>query len=334
MTILSEFFGSGYSMNKKPVVIAHRGASGYLPELSLPGLAAACAFGADYVELDAIMTKDDRVIVFHDHYLDAMTNVAGLFPGKKRNDGWHYAIDFTLAEIKTLRLHERIHTNSGKQMYPSRFPADSAVHFEIPTLEEVIELIQGLNASMGRSVGIYIEPKGPSYHRQGGKNIEEALLHVFKQYGYASRDSRCYIQSFEPESITYMRHTLKSDLKMVQLIGDTAWEETPGVDYTTMRTPGGLDAVARYADLVGPWMSHLVIDEGKGKPPTHTRIVEWAHERSLDVHTYTFRADVMPSYAAGFDDLLDIFFNRVGVDGIFTDFPDRAIDFLHARGLR
>ena len=321
-------------MNKKPLVMAHRGASGYLPEHSLAGKAVACAFGVDYVELDAIMTKDDRVIVFHDHYLDAMTNVAELFPDRKRKDGWHYAVDFTLAEIKTLRLHERIHTNTGKQMYPSRFPVGSAVHFEVPTLEEEIELIQGLNASMGRSVGIYIEPKGPSFHRNEGKNIEEAVLHVFKQYGYSSRSSRCFIQSFEPDSIRYMRHTLKSDLTMVQLIGDISWEETPGVDYDRMRTPEGLDEVARYADHIGPWQNQIVVDEGAGIPPVFTRLVEWAHERHMDVHSYTFRADAMPSYADSFDGLLDTFFNRAGIDGIFTDFPDRAIDFLRARGLR
>ncbi len=321
-------------MHKNPLVIAHRGASGYLPEHSLAGKAVACAFGADYVELDAILTKDDRLIVFHDHYLDAMTNVAAQYPGKKRKDGRHYAIDFNLDEIKTLRLHERINPDTGKPVYPSRFPVGSAVPFEILTLEEEIELIQGLNACMGRNVGIYIEPKGPSYHRREGKIIEEMILHVFRKYGYSSRDSRCYIQSFEPESIKYMRHTLKSDLAMVQLIGDNTWEETPGVDYTRMRTPEGMDAVARYADHIGPWMNHIVVDEGRGKAPSFTQLVEWAHDLNMEVHTYTFRADAMPSYAASFDDLLDIFFSRAGVDGIFTDFPDLAIDFLRSRGLR
>lgn len=320
-------------MKKKPLVIAHRGASGYLPEHSLPGKALAFAMEADFVELDAILTKDDVPIVFHDHYLDAMTNVAGLFPERRRSDGRHYAADFTLEEIKKLRLHERVSLDSGKAVYPGRFPADATVHFEIPTLEEEIDMIQGLNRSMGKNVGIYIEPKGPAYHRKEGKNIEKAVLDVFRNFGYVSRDSRCYIQSFEPDSIRYMRQTLKSDLTMVQLIGDVTWEETPGVDYTRMVTPEGLDEVARYADFIGPWMNQVVVDGGnRGIAPVHTRLVEWAHERGLEVHPYTFRADALPSYASSFDELLEKFLFTAGVDGIFTDFPDKAVRFLAAKG--
>jgi glycerophosphoryl diester phosphodiesterase len=315
-------------MNKKPIVIAHRGSSGYLPEHTLAGKAMACAMGADFVELDAILTKDDRAIVFHDHYLDAMTDVAERFPGKKRNDGRHYAVDLTLKEVKELRLHERLDLKTGRQFYPDRFPAQSPVRFEIPTLEEEIEFIHGLNRSMGRSTGIYIEPKGPAYHRGEGKNIEKAVLDIFREFGYTERDSNCYIQSFEPDSIRYMRHTLKSDLKLVQLIGDISWEETPGVDYRRMVTPEGLDDVREYADLIGPWINQIAVEREKGRGPEFTRLVEWAHERNMDVHPYTFRADALPSYVKSFDELLDIFFLKVRVDGIFTDFPDRAVEFL------
>jgi glycerophosphoryl diester phosphodiesterase len=315
-------------MNKKPIVIAHRGACGYIPEHTLAGKAMACAMGADFVELDAILTKDDRAIVFHDHYLDAMTDVADLFPGKNRKDGKYYAVDFTLKEVKELRIHERLDLTTGKPVYPNRFPAPSSIHFEIPTLEEEIELIQGLNKSMGKNTGIYIEPKGPAYHKREGKNIEQVVLDIFKQFGYSRRDSNCYIQSFEPDSIRYMRHALKSDLKMVQLIGDNTWEETPGVDYLRMRTPEGLDEVKRYADLIGPWMNQIVVEPKKGHEPEFTKLVEWAHDRNLEVHPYTFRADALPAYAKSFDELLEIFFFKMGVDGIFTDFADRAVDFL------
>ena len=318
-------------MNKKPIVIAHRGASGYLPEHTFAGKAMACAMGADFVELDAILTKDDRAIVFHDHYLNAMTDVAERFPGKKRNDGRHYAVDLTLKEVKQLSLHDRLDLKTGNQLYPDRFPAQSPVRFEIPTLEEEIEFIHGLNRSMGRRTGIYIEPKGPAYHRREGKNIEKVVLDIFRQFGYTGRDSNCYIQSFEPESIRYMRHTLKSDLKMVQLIGDNTWEETPGVDYYRMLTPEGLDEVRQYADLIGPWINQIAAERGKGRGPEFTRLVEWAHERNMDVHPFTFRADALPSYVDSFDELLEIFFLKIRVDGIFTDFPDRAVDFLQKR---
>lgn len=321
-------------MKKKPLVIAHRGASGYLPEHTLEGKALAFAMGPDFVELDAILTADNRVIVFHDHYLDAMTDVADRFPDRKRKDGRHYAVDFTLAEIKTLRLHERVNPDSGTAVYPGRFPAGSPVHFEIPTLEEEIALIQGLSKSMGVRMGIYLEPKGPAYHRREGKCIEDAVIGIFRDFGYTGRDSRCYIQSFEPDSIRYMRQTLKSDLTMVQLIGDNTWEETPGVDYYTMLTPAGLDEVSGYADLIGPWMNQIVVDRGKGIKPEYTKLVELARKRKMDVHPYTFRVDALPSYAKSFDDLLRMFFLEIGVDGIFTDFPDRASDFLKRAGLR
>jgi glycerophosphoryl diester phosphodiesterase len=319
-------------MKKKPLIIAHRGACGYLPEHSLAGKALAFGLGADYVELDAILTRDDVPIVFHDHYLDAMTNVAELFPGRKRADGRHYAVDFTIAEIKMLHLHERVDLETGTATHPGRFPAGSMAYFGIPTLEEEIDFIQGLNRSMGLDMGIYIEPKGPAYHRKEGKDIGKAVIDVFHRFGYRSRDSKCYIQSFEPDTIRYMRNTLKSDLKMVQLIGDITWEETPGVDYVRMLTPAGLDDVAQYADLIGPWMNQVVVDCGKGSNPVYTNLVEWAHDRNLGVHPYTFRADAMPSYASSFDELLEIFLVTMNVDGIFTDFPDKAVQFLKKKG--
>lgn len=321
-------------MNKKPVVIAHRGACGYLPEHSLEGKAAAFAMGADYVELDAILTKDNRPIVMHDHYLDALTDVADLFPERKRKDGRHYAIDFTLEEIRRLRLHERVNLATGQAEYPGRFPVDAATRFRIPTLEEELDLIRGLNRSMGKKIGIYIEPKGPAYHRSEGTCIEDAVLGVLGDFGYRHRDSDCYIQSFEPESIRYMKDAMKCDLWMVQLIGDNTWEETPGVDYYAMLTPRGMDEVARYADSIGPWLNQIVTDNKEGSPPAFTKLVDWAHERKMEVHPYTFRSDALPSYVQSFDELLELFYVKMGVNGVFTDFPDRALAYLKRAGLR
>lgn len=320
-------------MKKKPLIIAHRGACGYLPEQTLEGTALAFAMGADCIELDALLTRDDRAIVFHDHYLDSLTDVAERFPGRARGDGRHYAIDFTLEEIRQLCVRGRIDNDTGQPAYPGRFPDSPALRFRIPTLEEELALIRGLNRSMGLNVGIYLEPKGPAYHRSEGKSVEDVVLGIFREFGYTTRDSGCYIQSFEPESIRYMRETLKCDLAMVQLIGDNSWEETPGVDYMAMRTPGGMDEVARFADQVGAWINHIVIDPDDGSVPEITKLVEWAHERNMGIIPYTLKADDLPSYAKTFDDLLDLFLARIGVDGIFTDFPDRAADFVMRRGL-
>jgi glycerophosphoryl diester phosphodiesterase len=320
-------------MKRKPLIIAHRAACGYLPEQTLEGTALAFAMGADCVEFDSLLTRDNHAIVFHDHYLDAMTDVAGLFHGRARADGRHYAVDFTLDEIRQLSLGARIDLATGKKVYPDRFPDSPSLRFRIPTLEEELALIRGLNASMGRSVGVYLEPKGPAYHRREGKAVEDVVLDVFRKFGYTTRDSGCYIQSFEPDSIRYMRDTLKCDLTMVQLLGDSSWEETPGVDYAALMTPEGLDGIARYADLVGVWTNHLAVDGGKGRPPRITKLTEWAHERGMQIIPYTLRADALPSYANTFDDLLELFLVTIGVDGIFTDFPDLAKDFAVRRGL-
>lgn len=319
-------------MKKKPLIIAHRGACGYLPEQTLEGTSLAFAMGADCIELDALLTRDDRAIVFHDHYLDAMTDVAELFPGRARSDGRHYAIDFTLEEIRQLSLRQRVNLATGRVVHPGRFPDSPALRFRIPTLEEQLALIRGLNRSMGLAVGIYLEPKGPAYHRSEGKTVEDVVLGIFREFGYTTKDSGCYIQSFEPASIRYMRETLKCDLTMVQLIGDNSWEETPGVDYTGMMTPEGMDDVVRFADRIGSWLNHIAVDPGDGGEPRITKLVEWAHERNMEINPYTLRADDLPSYAKSFDDLLDFFLVRIGVDGIFTDHPDLVVDFLTRRG--
>lgn len=320
-------------MNKRKIIIAHRGACGYLPEHTLAGKAMAYAMDPDFLEQDVVLTRDNRPIVVHDIFLDTVSDVAQRFPQRKRKDGRYYAIDFTLKEIKELSLHERIDIGTGKAVYPGRFPEKAVTHFEIPLLEEEVELILGLNKSTGRDIGVYTELKAPAFHNREGKKIEDIVLDALKQYGYASKDSNCYIQCFEPASIIYMREKLKSDLKMVQLIGDNSWEDSPGVDYDRMMTPPGLDEVARYADGIGPWMDQIVANENRNKP-RFTGLVELSHARNMDVHPYTFRYDSLPPYAESFDDLLDIFFLKAGVDGIFTDFPDKARDFLKKKGFR
>jgi glycerophosphoryl diester phosphodiesterase len=320
-------------MKKKRLIIAHRGASGYLPEHSIACKAMAHSMEPDFLEQDVVLTKDDRPIVIHDIYLDTISNVAELFPGKARRDGRYYAIDFTLKEIKELKLHERIDLKTGEAVYPGRFPLKAITRFHIPTLEEEIELILGLNKSTGRDIGLYTELKGPAFHAGEGKKIEETVLDRLKQYGFAGRDSNCYIQCFEPASIIYMRNTLKCGLKMVQLIGDDSWEDTPGVDYAHMMTPQGLDEVSGYADAIGPWMDQIIPNRTDG-PDNITGLVEMSHERGMDVHPYTFRSDSLPCYTGSFDELLDVFFQKAGVDGIFTDFPDKVVAYLKKNGCR
>lgn len=321
-------------MKKKPIVISHRGASGYLPEHTIAAKAMAHAMDPDFIEQDVVITKDDRAIVIHDRFLETVSDVAKKFPKRKRIDGRYYAVDFTLDEIRSLCLHERIDRETGEVVYPGRFPLEAITRFEIATLEEEVEMIQGMNRSRGKDIGLYLELKSPAFHHLEEKAIEEIVLGILARYGYDTTESNCYLQCFEPESLVYMRRELGCSLKMVQLIGDNAWEETPGVDYYRMLTREGLDEVATYANAIAPWIYPVVADMGMGKEPRATELVDWAHERELDVHVFTFRADALPSYVKSFDELMELFFRRAGVDGIFTDHPDLAAGYLRRAGYR
>ena len=307
-------------------VIAHRGASGYLPEHTLAGAALAHAMGADYIEQDVVLTRDDELIVLHDLYLDYVTDVAGRFPGRQRKDGHFYAIDFDLAEIRTLSAHERVKAN-GNPAFPSRFPLGTAI-FRVPTLREEIELIRGLNSSTGRETGIYVEPKSPAWHLREGKDLVAEVVRVLAEFGYDSRDDRAYLQFFDFGSLKYARQELGSDLKLVQLIGENSWRESPS-DFDYLRTEAGLAEIAATADGIGPWLPQVVDISGAnaGEP---TGLAAAARRHGLAVHAYTLRADQLPDAIGTIDAAMRILRDRVGLDGVFTDHPDLVVRYLEA----
>lgn len=315
-----------------PLVIAHRGASGYLPEHTLPSKAMAYAMGADYLEQDVVLTRDGIPVVLHDIHVDTVTDAAKRFPDRARSDGRFYAIDFTLAEIKTLAVTERFAIASGKAVHPGRFPVGKS-SFTVPTLAEEIELIQGLNKSTGRTVGIYPEIKSPAWHRAEGHDISPVVLKVLRQYGYHDRQSPCYLQCFDAGELKRLRNELGVKLRLVQLIGENAWKES-GTDYDRLKTAKGLAEVAQYADGIGPSLSQVIAVGSDKRTPVVTDLVRQAHAVGLVVHPYTLRADALPRYATTFDELLRWFCVTADVDGLFTDFPDRAAAFvrtLHGR---
>lgn len=328
---------------QEKIVIAHRGASGYLPEHSLPAKAMAYAMGADFIEQDLVLTRDDRLVVLHDLYLDLVSDVARVFPDRRRDDGHFYVIDFTLAEIRQLALTERLIVKDGRlrARFPGRFPPGQS-SFRISTFEEEIELIQGLNRSTGRDVGLYPEIKSPEFHRQAGRDISRTILEMLKTYGYTQRADRLYLQCFDPRELQRLRRELLPelgmDINLVQLIAETRWGVTrvykdgQSVPYNFdwMQVPGALTKIAGYADGIGPWTGMVVKKNSTRDKLVFSNMVQEAHAAGLVVHPYTFRAEkeFLPPYAVDFDDLLDIFYFKVGVDGVFTDFPDRAVNFL------
>lgn len=345
---------------KEQIVIAHRGASGYLPEHTLESKVAAYFMGADYIEQDLAMTKDNQLVVVHDITLERTTDVMSKFPDRARvmNGQRHwYVMDFTLNEIKSLKVTEGFDIPEGlgasdssqpvdmskvTASYPERFPLWKS-SFTIPTFQEEIELIQGLNQSTGRHVGIYPEIKSPAIHRQNNKDIAKATLRVLKEYGYRSKDDRVYLQSFDPNENIRIKNVLMPelgmDLNLIQLIAETDWNETqvyqpdgkmPNYNYDWMFEPGAMNKIAQYADGIGPWKPMLVDEKSTKDNIVVTGMMAEARNAHLVVHPYTFRKDAgrIPAYASDFEDMLNVFYNKVGVDGVFTDYPDRAVQFL------
>ncbi|MEX2132399.1 MAG: glycerophosphodiester phosphodiesterase [Pseudohongiellaceae bacterium] len=310
------------------LVIAHRGASAYLPEHTMEAKAMAYAMGADYVEQDVVMTRDNQLIVLHDITLERTTDVARQFPGRARADGSYYVVDFTLAEIRQLKVNEGVSTRSGERqpVYSQRFPLDKSA-FRINTLSEEIELVQGLNRSTGKDVGIYPEVKSPAFHRTEGKDLSRALLEMLKSYGYVSKQDKVFVQTFEFEELKIIHDELQPalgiELNLVQLMGD---DEA----YEWMLNAQGMTELARYADGIGPEKAMIIPQDAASTDLSVTNLVALAHANGLKVHPYTFRADPgqVPGYAADFESMLRLFYFEAGVDGLFTDFPDRVVNFL------
>lgn len=317
-------------MAQRKIVIAHRGACGYLPEHTLAAKALAYGLGADYLEQDLVLTKDNQLVVLHDIHLDTVTDVARVFPGRMRGDGRYYALDFTLAEIKTLRVHERVDWATQKVVFPGRFPHGHS-EFRVPSFQEEIELVQGLNHSTGRDVGIYPEIKSPAWHRRQGRDISQSVLAVLARYGYHDRTSPVYVQCFDAEETRRLRVELRSELRLVQLLGENSWNEAE-TDFDALRTPEGVARIADYADGIGPALEHVLLGVDEQGRARCTALVERAHAHDLEVHAYTFRADALPPFARTTSELLEMAYFAAGVDGLFCDFPDLAVQFLRQNG--
>ncbi len=325
------------------IVIAHRGASGYLPEHTLEAKALAVAQGAHYLEQDVAMTSDDELVVIHDHYLDRISNVAERFPERRRPDGRFYVLDFTLEEVRSLRVTSPVVPVDGRDLapeYPGRFPPWSS-RFDFHTLSEELEFIRGINYATGRQVGIYTELKAPWLHRDAGKDIASATYAVLKSFGYDSRDGSAYLQCFDPDELRRIKSDLGPsmgvDLPLIQLIADTQHQETRvrAADGTWelyesdwMMAPGGLEPIAEYADGIGPDYHALVSADSAPGDVRVTTMVDEAHDAGMLVHPYTVRADVLPPWARDVNEVFSVLYDEAGVDGLFTDFPDLAVGFL------
>lgn len=319
---------TGAENHVNPIVIAHRGASGYLPEHTLPAKALAHGMGADFLEQDVVLSRDGVPVVLHDIHLDRTTDVASVFPERARADGRFYAIDFDLAEIRQLRAHERRGAD-GNPVFPDRFPAQPGLS-GVPTLNEEFAFIRGLNESRGTNTGIYVEMKNSAFHDAEGHDLPAAVLAALDESGWTHRREQVFLQSFEPDVLRRLRFELKTPLPLIQLIGENDWGELDHVDYGAMRSKQGLAAVASYADGIGPWLMQIYQGRDERGTPQLTNLVQRAQAVDLLVHPYTFRADQLPPGIDSFAELHRIMAAELGVDGLFTDFPDLSRRLLDA----
>jgi len=296
----------------RPLIIAHRGASAYLPEHSRGAKALAYGMGAAYLEQDVIATRDGQLVVLHDLALDAVADVGERFHGRARADGRHYCRDFDLDELRTLRFHERVDPATRRATYPDRYPPGVG-RFGICTLAEEIGFVEHLNQSTGRDVGIYPEIKNPEWHLDNGFDLANAVVDMLDRTDYLGTGKKVYLQCFDRETLRAVRARVGSGLSIIQLLSSR-----------TDVTREMLVDIATYATGIGPSLKLIYRGAGPAGEPMLTSLAHDAHAVGLEVHPYTFRADDLPVGVETLDALVALMVGRVGIDALFTDFTDRV----------
>ena len=315
----------------RPIVIAHRGASGHRPEHTLAAYSLAIDMGADFIEPDLVSTKDSVLVARHENEIGGTTDVAVRFPDRKTTrtidgrsvTGW-FSEDFTLAELKTLRAKERLPFRS--RAHDGREP--------VPTLEEILDLVTRRSRETGRRIGVYPETKHPSYFRSIGRPLEEPLLAALARRGWSTPDAPVFIQSFEVANLRALRP--RTGVRLVQLVAagggpaDARVSANVPATYAEMITPAGLARVARYANAIGAEKSLVQPIDSAGRRGAPTSLVTDAHRAGLAVHVWTLRSDdyFLPKAYAGDAGAEWRAFAALGVDGIFGDFPDVGVAVL------
>ena len=346
----------------KPLVLGHRGATGYLPEHTLASYQLAISQGADYIEPDLVATKDGVLIARHEVNITETTNVANHpeFASRRTTKtidgitetGW-FADDFTLSEIKTLRARQRL-----------RFRATQFDDvYEVPTFVEVLTLAKRAQKLTGRTIGVYPETKHPTYHQKVGLALEHRLLQVLSAFDLNHRNAPVFIQSFEVANLKQLNRMTK--VRLVQLIDANDVRIDGSIDsdnygpydfrvagdprtYADLVTPGGLAEIATYAGGVGPWKRYIIgaagrdangdgaaddvngdgaVNDADRKATAPTSLIEDAHGAGLFVHAYTWRNEAQFLLSDYGDDPLQEYlqFYCLGVDGVFSDNPDTAV---------
>ncbi|WP_084792245.1 glycerophosphodiester phosphodiesterase [Actinopolyspora mortivallis] len=330
-------------------VFGHRGASGYRPEHTLASYELAARMGADYIEPDLVPTKDGALVARHENEISGTTDVEQHpeFADRRTTKvvdgnevtGW-FTEDFTLAELKTLRATERL----------PELRQENTIHdgrYEIPTLQEIIDLKRELSRELGRRIGLAPEIKHPSYFRSAGLAVEPRLVWALNRNGLNTPWAKVAVQSFEVGNLQWLHRRLRVDLVQLVWSSGAPYDFVDSGDprtYADMVTPEGMRDIAKYADWVAPVSTMILPRDERGYLTEPTRLVDNAHEAGLKVVTYTVRAEntFLPAdfrSSGGEADHGDVFgfldaLFATGVDGVFADQPDlavRARDAWHSR---
>ena len=323
----------------RPLVMGHRGASAYRPEHTLAAYELAIDQGADFVEPDLVSTKDGILVARHENAIGGTTDVASraefadrrttkVIDGVTIANEW-FTEDFTVAELKTLRAVERIPAiRPGNVQYNGQF--------EVPTLQEVIDLVKRKEVATGRTIGIIPETKHPTYFDGIGLSLEEPLLATLNANGYNGAADQVIIQSFEVGNLVALSQI--TDIRLVQLTGGAnsrPWDFVASGDtrtYGQLLTAEGLDFINDYASLIGPDKGSIIPRDAAGNLLAPTDLVDLAHAAGLLVTPYTFRPEnaflplqyrigTNPAAYGDWEGELRAFL-ATGIDGFFIDAPD------------
>ena len=309
-----------------PLVIAHRGASGYRPEHTLAAYRLAIQMGADYIEPDLVSTRDGVLVARHENEISGTTDVADHAEFADRYttkvidghtiSGW-FTEDFTLEELKTLRATERL---PGVRPDNTRYDG----RYQVPTFDQVLDLVERESRRRGEVIGIYPETKHPTYFDSIGLSLEEPLAAALKRHHLDRPNASVFVQSFETGNLRLLDTMVK--VPLVQLVDAAAAD---------LVTPAGLREIATYADAVGAAKDLVLPRNDEGETTLPSALVDDAHAAGLDVHVWTLRdenqfmarnfwigtdpdakGDAHAEYQAFFD---------AGVDGVFSDHADTAV---------
>ncbi|MBU0947024.1 MAG: glycerophosphodiester phosphodiesterase [Proteobacteria bacterium] len=332
LCLLLLIFSAGPLSAATKVVIASAGASGYLMEHNLPSVALAVAMEADLIKQDLVLTKDNEVIVFRNPTLERVTNIGELFPDRAREDGRYHVLDFTLAEIRQLSLHDP----SGN------FPPELQPRLTIPTLREELAMIRGLEKTLKKSIRIAPEIKQPWLYRQEGRDISRLVLTILQEYGYNGQEDKVILLSFDPEELQRIGQKLLPEMgmaiKLIQLIDSNEGTETMveewgalvSYNYEWMFSKSGLRSLKRYADGIGLHKSMLADNRGMLLLPG---FIDNIHQLGMLAYTLPEEQEgqSMAPFVNSSNEELDFFYFTVGVDGIMTGFCGEAVRFLKDR---